>query len=52
MRALRFVYIIIEKVSQAHVQNAPFEWFWSTPWRGDMYAKAVDRDLLIAYNIR
>ena len=40
MRALIFVYIIedyiIEEVAHAHVQNAPLEWFLSTPGLGVM----------------
>ena len=35
MRALVFVYII-EEVTHAHVQNAPLEWFLSTPGLGVM----------------
>ena len=33
MRALIFVYII-EEVAHAHAQNAPLEWFLSTPGLG------------------
>ena len=46
MRALLFVYII-EDVAHAHAQNAPLEWFSSTPGLG--VAEAVEQDLLVVY---
>ena len=35
-------------VAQAHAQNTPLEWFWSTPYSR---AEAVERDLLVVYPV-
>ena len=47
MRALIFVYII-EEFALTHKQNAPLEWFSSTPGLGSNRAEAVGQDLLVA----
>ena len=48
MRALVFVKII-EYVAHAHAQNAPLEWFSSTP--GMSRAEGTEGDLLVVYPV-
>ena len=50
MRAPVFIYIYIEEVAHTHVQNAPIEWFSSTP-RPEVMQKLseVEQDQLVAY---
>ena len=49
MRALEFVYIE-EEVAHAHAQNAPPEWFSSTPLDRSC-AEAVEQDQLVVYQM-
>ena len=48
---LVFVYIIEEVVMHVHAQNAPLEWFSSTPLWAGSHAEAVERDLLVVYAV-